>query len=196
MNWQMMVGVFFLLGGLGNLTKDFGTVIFIFVLGLSLLYWGLKKKGYIKKPKALPEIEDRTLIEESFHAVGVSYYENNIRKHACSNPDWKLSAAQLLDNGKAGKRVFKHNYINKPVKLIEEIDNPHDENAVAVVIAGELVGYISREDNIHVKDILQNHEIKALSGFIGGGEYKIIDEDGDFVKDVLGFSVNIRMKYI
>ena len=196
MNWQMMVGVFFLLGGLGNLTKDFGTVIFSFVLGLSLLYWGLKKKGYIKKPKALPEIEDRTLIEESFHAVGVSYYENNIRKLACSNPDWKLSAAQLLDNGKAGKRVFKHNYINKPVKLIEEIDNPHDENAVAVVIAGELVGYISREDNIHVKDILQNHEIKALSGFIGGGEYKIIDEDGDFVKDVLGFSVNIRMKYI
>ena len=157
------------------------------------------KKGYVKPPeKALPQpAEDIcTLKEETFHAAGVSYYEANIRKLACSNPDWSASITRIIKEGKAGKRIYKANYINKPVKLVPEPKNPHDKNAIAVVIAGELVGYISREDNLHVKDILDNREIKSLSAFIGGGEYKIVGEDGDVVRGEYGFSVNVRIKYI
>lgn len=193
MNWQIIVGVFFLIGGIGNIFVDLWTFLFAVVVGLVLLFWGLKKKGFIKSSKTKTS---RKLTEETFHAVGVSYYENNIRKLATNNPDWKLTASQIRDGGKAGKRIFRHYYINKPVKFMEEPKNPHDKNAVAVVIAGELVGYISRENNIHVKDILKNHEIKSLSSFIGGGEYKIVLEDGDVIKDESGFSVNVRIKYI
>lgn len=196
MNWQMIVGAIFLIGGIGNLIENFFNSLITIAIGLILLYWGLKKKGLIKKPAPQARIEKRVLKEETFHAVGVSYYENNIRKLACSNPDWKLTAAQIIGSGKAGRRIFKHNYTNKPVKLQMEPENPHDSNAVAVIIAGELVGYISREDNIHVKDILQNHEIKFLSGFIGGGEYKTVTEDKQVIKDENGFSVNVRIKYI
>ena len=139
---------------------------------------------------------NRTLIEENFSAVGVHYYESNIQKLACQNPDWKLSAAKIIESGKAEKKIFRYNYINKPVKLQPEPNNQHDKNAVAVIIAGELVGYISREENVHVKTILQRREVKSISGFIGGGEYKVISKNKDVSKFDCSCTVNIRIKYI
>lgn len=196
MNWQIIFGTLFLIGGIENLLKDFSNALFALLIGAALLYWGLKRKGFIKKRVAQPQIEARTLKEETFAAVGVSYYENNIRKLACNNPDWALTAAQIMNSGKAGKRIFKYYYVSNPVKLRPEPENPHDKNAIAVIIAGELVGYIGRGDNLHVKDLLQKHEIKSLSGFIGGGEYKVVTEDGEVIKDENGFSVTVRIKYI
>jgi hypothetical protein len=145
--------------------------------------------------KLTPEPQKRTLTVEDFHAVGVHYYAANISKLASPNPEWKKSAAQIVKDGKAGKRIFKNNYVNRPVKLIPE-NHANDSNAVAVIIAGELVGYISREENIKVRKILKGREIISLSGFIGGGDYKIILDDGSIVKDTNGFNVNIRIKYI
>lgn len=196
MNWQIIVGIFFLIGGIGNLLDNFGAFVFGVSVGLLLLFFGLKKKGLIPKPAPQDSIECRTLKEETFHAVGVYYYKDNIHKLACSNPAWKLTSSQIVKSGKSGKRIYRYNYVNKPVKLQIEPDNPHDKNAISVIIAGELVGYISRDENVHVKDILEHREVKSLSGFIGGGEYKTVSEDGEVFKDEIGFSVNVRIKYI
>ena len=196
MNWQIIVGIIFLIGGVGNLINDFGAFVFGVSVGLVFLYFGLKKKGLIKKPTPQKESDCRTLVEETFHAVGVCYYEDNIRKLACSNPDWKLTSSQIVKRGKSGKRIFRYYYVNKPVKLQIEPDNPHDENAISVIIAGELVGYISREENVHVKDILDHREIISLSGFIGGGECKTVTDYGNEIKDEIGLTVNVRIKYI
>lgn len=198
MNWQIIIGALLLIGGLGNLTQDFGAFAFGIISGGVLLYWGLKKKGLLKCKKSLSQPADavRALKEENFHAAGVSYYESNIRKLANTNPDWTAPVTQIIKTGKAGKRIYKDHYVNKPVKLVPEPENPHDKDAIAVIIAGELVGYISREDNTQVKDILDNREIKSISGFIGGGEYKIVGEDGDVIMGEYGFSVNVRIKYI
>lgn len=57
MNWQIIVGVLILIGGIGNLTEDFGVFLFGVLTGAALLYWGLRKKGIIKKslfPKTSP----------------------------------------------------------------------------------------------------------------------------------------------
>jgi len=198
MNWQILIGAFFLIGGLGNLTENLGAFLFGVAIGAALLYWGLKKKGIIKSRKTFSQVSNElhTLMEETFHATGVSYYESNIQKLANTNPEWTTPATQIIRSGKAGKRIYKNHYINKPVKLIPEPENPHDKNAIAIIIAGELVGYISREDNLHVKDILDNREIKSISGFIGGGEYKIVGEDSDVIRGEYGFSVNVRIKYV
>lgn len=195
MNWQIIVGVFCIIGGFGNLTKDFFTFIFGIAIGALLLYWGLYKKGYIKARKLLPP-SSRTLQEEDFKAAGVNYYSESINKLACSNPDWNLSAKQIINSGKVEKKIFRYYYVNKPTVLKEEPDNENDPNAVAIYIASELVGYISREHNVHVKDILHNHEIKSISGFIGGGEYKIVTAEGSTNKFDSSFSVNVRIKYI
>ena len=142
------------------------------------------------------EPQRRILTEEDFFAAGVSYYNSNINKLACPNPDWKKRASTIVKEGKAGKRIFRYNYVNRPVKLIEEPNNPNDPNAVAVMFAGEIVGYISRMDNVKVKNILANREIISLSGFISGGDYKVVLEDGSVEKDNNHFKVTVRIKYI
>lgn len=193
MNWQIIVGVILLIGGIGNIVDNISAFILCTPIGLVLLYFGLRKNGIIK---TVSKTESRTLKDETFYVAGVYYYEENIKKLANVNPDWKLSPKKVVEIGKSEKRIFHYNYVNRPVKLQPEPGNEHDKNAIAVFIAGELVGYISRTDNVRVKDILQNREVKSVSGFIGGGEYKIVGNDGTVSKDTSGIFVNIRIKYV
>ena len=149
-------------------------------------------------PAAAPvaSASPRTLKEEEFEGAGVWHYESNIKKLACPNPDWKLTKKQIAAAGRIGRKIFKNNYINKPVKLIPEPTNPHDPGAIMIMIAGEKVGYIRSDENEHVNAILKNHEIKALSAFIGGGEYKFLSENDELIKGSFGFSVKVRIKYV
>lgn len=140
--------------------------------------------------------EPRTLKTEEFTVVGLSYYEENIMKLATSNKEYKNKAKTIIENGNTGKKIFQYNFINKPVKLIPEPKNPHDKNAVQVIIAGELVGYIPKEDNKHIKDILSKHEIKYISSFISGGKYKIVSLNEDIYKDEYNIRINIKIGYV
>lgn len=194
MNWQIVVAVIFFIGGIGNLFTDFAGAVFGILGGAAFMYWGLKRKKSKKKVRA--NSGDRSLKEETFRAVGVSYYTDNIKKLATVNSDWALPAAEVIKAGNAGRRIFKYRYVNKPVYLREDPKNPHDKNAVAVIVAGELVGYISREENQHVKEIIKNCEVKAISGFIGGGEYKTVTEEGEVLSGEYGYSVSVRIKYV
>ncbi len=193
MIWLFIIGALFILAGFQGITDSFMVSLVCWLIGGLLIFLGIRK---LRKKKTPAATQERILTTEDFHAVGVSYYESNIRKLATANPDWKLTATQILKAGKSEKRIFQHNYINKPVKLIPEPENPNDENAVVIYIAGELVGYISRGDNLHVLDILKHREVISISGFIGGGKFKVVSEDGEIVKDELDHSVNIRIKYI
>lgn len=199
MNWQIIVGIVFLIGGVGNIFEDISAFIFGSIVGLIFLYLGVKKKGTARTKKKIssPESkESRTLQDESYKVVGVSYYDGNIKKLAYINPDWNLSSAKLISEGKIGKKVFHHSYVNQPVKLVCEPQNVHDKNAVAVYFADELVGYISRDDNLHIRDILKNRKIIAISGFIGGGEYKIISENKEVFKSSTPHSITVRIQYM
>lgn len=138
----------------------------------------------------------RTLKTEEFVVVGTNYYENNIKKLAVLNKDWKSQTTILIKDGKTGAKIFRYDFVNKPVKLIPEPKNKHDKNAVQVTIAGELVGYISRDENIHVKNILSKHEIKYISSFISGGEYKVISENGDICKGDYSIKINVKIGYV
>lgn len=133
----------------------------------------------------------RELHEEVFFAVGTHYYMENINNLACVNPDWKSRS-----NGLIGKPVYRYSYTNKPVKLIPEPQNPSDPNAVTVVIAGEKVGYISRDENSHVLSILQHGEIKYISSFISGGPYKVKSGNGDIFRDEKKIWIKVKIGYI
>ena len=120
--------------------------------------------------------------EETFFAVGMYYHQEEIGKLAVCNPDWKKTNKSLLNEGKGQQKIFRYNYIHKPVYLVPEPENLDDDNAVYVQVAGEKVAYISGMENEHVLDILQNHEVKFVSAFIGGGDYKVISENGEMLK--------------
>ncbi len=135
------------------------------------------------------------LVEEEYCVVGVSYYLQNLKELSSSNPDWRKNAKSLIASGKVGKRIFRYSYIYKPVKLIPEPKNSHDKNAIMVQIAGEKVGYISTDDNVHVKNVLSTGRIKFISAYITGGEYKIVDESGDVFKGENQISINVKIGY-
>jgi len=144
-------------------------------------------------PQRPPE---RVYTEEVFEVAGTQYYLDNIKKIRSANPDYRKGAKTLISEGKAGKSIQHYTYIKKPVKLIPEPTNPHDRNAVAVYIAGELVGYISRENNIHVKDIITNYDVKFISSFFNDGEYKVVRDNGDVFKAQGGLKISIKIGYI
>ena len=137
---------------------------------------------------------DSQLITEQYQVVGTHYYSESIKNLACANPDWKCTIDQLRASKKAGGRIFRYNYIHKPVKLIPE-NHPEDKNAVMVMIAGEKVGYISRENNVHVRNILKKKDIKYISAFISGGQYKTITQDDKFTKNEKEISITIKIAY-
>lgn len=133
--------------------------------------------------------------EETFRAVGTTYYLQNIGKLATPNPDWKKTGKSLANQGHAGGRVYRFSYVNKPVNLILENDNPHDHNAVMVQVAGEKVGYISADEAPHVREILSRRSVQFISAFVGGGDYKEIHEDGTFQKIEDEPFVRVKIRY-
>lgn len=135
------------------------------------------------------------LHKEDFYVVGVNYCTENIMKLSTAEPDWKTSAKKIVEDGKAGQKIFRYSFVNKPVKLIPEPGNANDKNAVIVQIAGEKVGYISRDDNVHVLEILQKGSIKYITASIRGGEYKVVSLDGTSIKQDEGIHINVRIAY-
>lgn len=142
-----------------------------------------------------PQKHDGELVKEDFRVSGVSFYGENIKMLSCCNPDWKCTAAQIVAKGKAGQKIYRYNYVYKPVKLDPEPKNPQDKNAIRVIIAGEKVGYISRDDNIHVRKILRDRDVKYISAFIGGGQYKVISANKDIARLEENISITIRIAY-
>ena len=73
--------------------------------------------------------------------------------------------------------------------------NKHDKNAVMVIIAGELVGYVPADMCKQVKNILKG-EVKYISSFIGGGHYKQVDDGKIVLKSEQGIKVNVKIGYV
>lgn len=195
MIWFIVIGAVFFLGGLSQIFSNFGNGLVMVVIGAALLFWAFRKKilpGVFDSRNGAVGSSGKT---EDFLLAGTSYYADNIGKLACCNPAWKYTAAKAATEGLIDRPIYRYNYINKPVKLIPEPKNPNDKNAVAVFIAGELVGYLKKDDNRHVLDILKMHSIEYVSGFIGGGDYKIISADGNIAKDSAHFSIRITIGY-
>lgn len=44
MNWQIVVGILFLIGGIGNITNGFSFFLTAIAIGLILLFWGIRNK--------------------------------------------------------------------------------------------------------------------------------------------------------
>lgn len=132
----------------------------------------------------------RTLSKDTFIVVGTEYYLKNINKLRLPNPECKK------ENLRPFFPTYKYNYINKPVRLVPEPQNKHDRNAIQVLIAGELVGYISREKNIHVKDIFRKAEIKYISAYIQGGPYKTLSADNKVINNEEVIRINVRIGYV
>lgn len=155
----------------------------------------LKKIAPANHPQEEVKSADRTLKKESFRVAGVYYYEENIMKLAVSNPDWKKNKATLKKERGLPLRIYRYSFISKPVKLIPEPTNKYDKNAVQVIIAGEIVGHVPSDLAAHIKNVVSSCDVKYISAFIDGGDYKVVREEETF-KASDGISIKISIGYV
>ena len=93
-------------------------------------------------------------------------------------------------------KIPHYTYVDRPVKLVFEPTNQYDRNAIKVMIAGEHVGYIKEDENIHVGNILRSCDIKYITAEFRGGEYKFVSEDGTVAKWDNYVGITLHMGYV
>lgn len=87
-------------------------------------------------------------------------------------PYWAVGESQYLDVLRGlQRRVDQDGRI--PALLVREPQNPYDPNAVAVMIHGQVVGYLKRSDAADMKDALDSlaarGEFIACPAYFQGG---------------------------
>ena len=175
-------------------------LLVVFILFLLLVASIVKLVSLIKKSDAEQEAasaraearEGARILEERrkqaeaaegnvkpYRVAGVTHYEENILSLGEENPDYDSSKSELVNCGLIGERVYKYIFNPTNVELQPEPDNPHDPNAVKVIVDGEHVGYIKAGSCAHIKKVLARDGIARIKCEIGGGPYKRVDEDYD-----------------
>ena len=139
--------------------------------------------------------KDATHLQETFEIPGAYYHRTSIAKVATPNPDWRKNCKSLIKAGKANQKIYRFDRTTKTAELVEEPNNPHDKNAVMVIVDGEKIGYIGADENLHVKSILKSKTIKSISATITGGEYKTIISESDMIKNQSGPFVTVKICY-
>jgi hypothetical protein len=86
--------------------------------------------------------------EDLVRVVGTSHYQD----------------ALLEVSGRTGDEEIR---VEKIALFVPEPDNPHDPNAIAMLIDGHLVGYLSREENTRWLDVVGGHTVGAEAMIAG-----------------------------
>ena len=102
---------------------------------------------------------------------------------ATENPDYSMTKKELIEAGMTEERIWKCSFSPSSIRLVPEPDNPHDPNAIKVLVDGIHVGYIKQGSCAHIRNIYKNKSIVQVSCEISGGPYKFVSEDYDYEKE-------------
>lgn len=133
------------------------------------------------------------VFEVDIPVSGTSYYSESISKLMNLNSYYKLPDNKLIELGK--ERVYEYLPLHENVSLIPEPTNPHDKNAVMVMLNHSLIGYIPREDAPFVCKLIANNSLLSAEVDILGGNVKTIYSNRDVVIGKNNFHVNLKYTY-
>ena len=143
-------------------------------------------------PKLEPQTEAKQESEKAlscgyvvrtYHVAGTTFHEDAILSLSSENPDYEMSKRDLIDAGMTDEKIWEYEFDPSNVELIPEPENPHDPNAVKVIVDGEHVGYIKKGSCKHILKLIAEDRIFRIDCEIGGGNYKIVSEEYDDEKD-------------
>lgn len=101
-----------------------------------------------------------------------------------SNPKFELSTEELVKQGYAGKTIYKfYSEYKRGVTIIPEPTNPHDKNAVMIMLGRNFFGYVSREHAPVVLGYMKANCIESVSLQISGGPIRKIYATGQSMAD-------------
>lgn len=115
--------------------------------------------------------------------AGVQYYLDNLLGMAEPNYLYDCKKQELIETYHTDETIYKQTYGARHLDLIHEPDNPHDPNAIKVLLDNKLVGYIAADDCQHILDIMDSGLFVSATCEIAGGKYKRVNEDYDCIKD-------------
>ena len=147
---------------------------------------GLKKlfdneKENSQPENIAPEAESEGNKQRNINVTGTAHYERNLLKLAVNNPAFSWSDKDIARKMNC-QNIYQYSFHPKKVELIPEPTNPHDPNAIKVVIDGELVGYVKSGSCSMILKLINENRIARLDAQITGGEYKNIWSDGNDIQ--------------
>lgn len=130
-------------------------------------------------PSAQPEEPKQSLKLENHKVAGTSYRQAEIRDMGFENGDYNLPKDELECLYSEYEKIYALEFYPDKVELVEEPDNPHDTNAIKVIIDNVHVGYIKRGSCSHIKKLINRDMIQSITAIITGGKYKRLVPDDD-----------------
>lgn len=121
MNWQIIVGIIFLIGGIGNITNNIGAFFFGTIIGAVLLYIGLRKKGYFKK---------NVTHQYEVEGCALAYSYDDVKFYPPVELVSKVNKTKLQ--------------VGAEIRLVQEPENKVDSAAVALYLGNQKIGYLLR----------------------------------------------------
>lgn len=134
------------------------------------------------EPEAEKPAEPETKIN-CYIVAGVQYYMDNLMTMVEDNYLYTYKKQELIDICRTDEKIYKQIFTPSHLDLVHEPDNPHDPNAIKVMLDNKLVGYIPKDDCQHILDIMDNDLFVSANCEITGGKYKMVNEDYDCIKD-------------
>lgn len=102
--------------------------------------------------------------EDRFDIAGLMYYEDDVKRIIHKNPLYGKQGTSI------GQKVYKYKYTRLSCQLVAEPDNPHDRNAIKIMVGDVKIGYIPAEYAQLIGRILPHIYFANIE--IRGGDYK------------------------
>ena len=138
-------------------------------------------RAIIQQGRKAPEPTNSAAVGETHKVAGVNYRQEAIETLGAKNPDFAKTKKTLQAEGLTDELIYEYEFAPQNVELQPEPGNPHDSNAIKVVVDGVHIGYIKAGSCAHVHKLLGADRIQRITCFIGGGKSKQVslDEDGE-----------------
>lgn len=130
-----------------------------------------------------------TTVEKTYKVAGINHYLSAFKSIGEHNPQYDMSKKEILLAGLAGKEIYKQVFNPQKAEVIPEPDNPHDQNAIKVIIDGVHIGYIKAGSCAHLLKVITENRIEQICCEMRGGQYKAyvdtsgMDEDAHYELD-------------
>lgn len=184
MNTKFWITLLFGWSGIHKIMdKKYGTgILYFFTFGL----FGI---GWIVDIIAVATDKGGTY---KIDVVGESYHKDDILSIAKDNPIFSYTDEQFIEKVAENKHIYKYKYQETEARLVPEPNNPHDPNAIMVLVGSAHVGYIPAARCHEIKKIL--NRVKSVTAHIRGGDYKY-HSGGEVFKLQSDFSIKLEIKF-
>lgn len=129
---------------------------------------------------SVPNSGTKSVTPVTHKVIGMPYRMDSLMELAVDNPDYDMSKKEIIECGMEEERIWKYSFYPTRVELRPEPDNPYDPNAIKVIVDGQHIGYIKKGSCSRVLKAINENRIQRIECTIGGGPYKIVEENDDY----------------